>query len=219
MNHRLLRAADYPVMPWKNGAGSTREILRDAGDGLEGFGWRLSIADVGAPGPFSAFSGYQRVITVLEGEGMRLTVDGEPSRELRALDAFAFDGASDLGPGTSNEVRVVVRQIALLRPTHAGDTTRVRSGTLLVLTTTVRPSPVDLPRASVRYAVARRVGGAWQPAGTYDVTADASGRARLELDLAVGTWSVRAQARPTSANANSVWTPLEFYEVVPARPG
>lgn len=94
MNHRLLRAADYPVMPWKNGAGSTREILRDAGDGLEGFGWRLSIADVGAPGPFSAFSGYQRVITVLEGEGMRLTVDGEPSRELRALDAFAFDGAS-----------------------------------------------------------------------------------------------------------------------------
>ena len=51
-------------------------------------------SDVGAPGPFSAFSGYQRVITVLEGEGMRLTVDGEPSRELRALDAFAFDGAS-----------------------------------------------------------------------------------------------------------------------------
>ncbi|XEG72242.1 HutD family protein [Pseudomonas sp. abacavir_1] len=94
MNHRLLRAADYPVMPWKNGAGSTREILRDAGDGLEGFGWRLSIADVGAPGPFSAFSGYQRVITVLEGEGMRLTVDGVASRELRALDAFAFDGAS-----------------------------------------------------------------------------------------------------------------------------
>ncbi|SDK99237.1 hypothetical protein SAMN05216189_106210 [Pseudomonas delhiensis] len=94
MNHRLLRAADYPVMPWKNGAGSTREILRDAGDGLEGFGWRLSIADVGAPGPFSAFAGYQRVITVLEGQGMRLTVDGVPSRELRALDAFAFDGAS-----------------------------------------------------------------------------------------------------------------------------
>ncbi|MCP1650506.1 HutD/Ves family protein [Pseudomonas nitroreducens] len=91
---RILRAADYPAMPWKNGAGTTREIVRDAGDGLEGFGWRMSIADVGAPGPFSAFSGYQRVISVLEGEGMRLQVDGVDSRDLKALDAFAFDGAS-----------------------------------------------------------------------------------------------------------------------------
>lgn len=91
---KLLRAADYPAMPWKNGAGTTREIVRDAGDGLEGFGWRVSIADVGAPGPFSAFTGYQRVISVLEGEGMRLNVDGIDSRDLRVLDAFAFDGAS-----------------------------------------------------------------------------------------------------------------------------
>lgn len=91
---RILRAADYPAMPWKNGAGTTREIVRDAGDGLEGFGWRVSIADVGAPGPFSAFTGYQRVISVLQGEGMRLSVDGIDSRDLRALDAFAFDGAS-----------------------------------------------------------------------------------------------------------------------------
>jgi environmental stress-induced protein Ves len=91
---RLLRAADYPRMPWKNGAGSTLEIARDAGDGLDGFGWRLSIADVGESGGFSAFTGYQRVITVLEGAGMRLTVDGRPSRCLTALDAFAFDGGA-----------------------------------------------------------------------------------------------------------------------------
>ena len=43
----VLRAADYPRMPWKNGGGSTEEITRDAGEGLEGFGWRLSIADIG----------------------------------------------------------------------------------------------------------------------------------------------------------------------------
>ncbi|BAN51043.1 HutD family protein [Metapseudomonas resinovorans] len=91
---RLLRAADYPRMPWKNGAGSTLEITRDAGDGLDGFGWRLSIADVGESGGFSAFTGYQRVITVLEGAGMRLEVDGHLSRDLTALDAFAFDGGS-----------------------------------------------------------------------------------------------------------------------------
>ncbi|WP_435634629.1 HutD/Ves family protein [Pseudomonas solani] len=91
---RVLRAADYPRMPWKNGAGSTQEILRDGGADLDGFGWRLSIADVGQPGPFSAFTGYQRVITVLEGAGMRLVVDDVPSRELTAGDAFAFDGGS-----------------------------------------------------------------------------------------------------------------------------
>lgn len=91
---RLLRAADYPRMPWKNGAGSTLEIARDAGDGLDGFGWRLSIADVGESGGFSAFTGYQRVITVLEGAGMQLDVDGQRSRSLTALDAFAFDGGS-----------------------------------------------------------------------------------------------------------------------------
>ncbi|CAD5107321.1 HutD/Ves family protein [Zestomonas carbonaria] len=90
----LLRAADYPRMPWKNGAGTTLEITRDAGEGLDGFGWRLSIADVGESGGFSAFTGYQRIITVLEGAGMRLTVDGVESRELRALDPFAFSGDS-----------------------------------------------------------------------------------------------------------------------------
>ncbi|WP_208538767.1 HutD family protein, partial [Pseudomonas aeruginosa] len=33
---RILRAVDYPRMPWKNGAGSTEEIARDGGDGLDG---------------------------------------------------------------------------------------------------------------------------------------------------------------------------------------
>ena len=65
---QVLRAKDYPRMPWKNGGGSTEEITRDAGEGLEGFGWRLSIADIAESGGFSSFAGYQRIITVLEGE-------------------------------------------------------------------------------------------------------------------------------------------------------
>jgi hypothetical protein len=90
----LHRAADYPRMPWKNGAGSTLEIARDRGQGLEGFGWRLSIADIGESGGFSTFDGYQRIISVLEGDGMQLQVDGTLSRPLRAFDPFAFAGAS-----------------------------------------------------------------------------------------------------------------------------
>ena len=90
----VLRAVDYPRMPWKNGGGSTEEITRDAGVGLDGFGWRLSIADIEASGGFSVFAGYQRVITVLQGAGMTLDVDGQTSRELLPSDPFAFSGDS-----------------------------------------------------------------------------------------------------------------------------
>ncbi|CAM3655772.1 putative 21.2 kDa protein in hutC 3'region [Pseudomonas reidholzensis] len=93
---QLLRAADYPRMPWKNGGGFTEEITRDAGDGLDGFGWRLSIADIDESGGFSSFAGYQRIISVLQGDGMRLLVDGQPSRPLLAFDAFAFSGESQV---------------------------------------------------------------------------------------------------------------------------
>ena len=92
----LLRAATYACMPWKNGGGSTREITRDAGEGLAGFGWRLSIADIAESGDFSRFTGYQRIITVLEGAGMALRIDGQPSRPLRAFDPFAFAGDSQV---------------------------------------------------------------------------------------------------------------------------
>ena len=93
---QLLRARDYPRMPWKNGGGFTEEITRDAGDGLDGFGWRLSIADIEASGGFSSFSGYQRIISVLQGDGMRLSVDGRASRALLPFDAFAFSGESQV---------------------------------------------------------------------------------------------------------------------------
>ena len=93
---QLLRAQDYPRMAWKNGGGFTEEITRDNGEGLDGFGWRLSIADIEESGGFSVFAGYQRIITVLQGEGMRLTVEGEQSRPLLPFDAYAFDGQSQV---------------------------------------------------------------------------------------------------------------------------
>jgi len=93
---QLLRAQDYPRMPWKNGGGFTEEITRDNGEGLDGFGWRLSIADIEESGGFSVFAGYQRIITVLQGDGMRLLVDGQASRPLLAFDAFAFSGESQV---------------------------------------------------------------------------------------------------------------------------
>lgn len=96
MKTQVLRAKDYPRMPWKNGGGSTEEITRDAGTGLDGFGWRLSIADIGESGGFSTFAGYERVITVLQGDGMTLRVDGQDTRPLLPLEPFAFSGESQV---------------------------------------------------------------------------------------------------------------------------
>jgi environmental stress-induced protein Ves len=92
MSAKLLRCASYSRMPWKNGAGVTLEIARDTSGSQSGFGWRFSVADVEVPGDFSAFAGYQRIITVLEGMGMTLTVNGQRSRLLQPLDPFAFAG-------------------------------------------------------------------------------------------------------------------------------
>ncbi|HEX5533982.1 MAG TPA: HutD family protein [Actinomycetales bacterium] len=83
---RVLRYADYPVQRWANGGGTTRLVA-------DGAGWRLSLADVAGDGPFSTFPGTARVLTVVAGAGLRLTVDGV-DRLVRPLMPFAFDGAA-----------------------------------------------------------------------------------------------------------------------------
>ena len=73
MRCRKLGPADYKVMPWKNGAGSTTELLIEpAGATLEAFEWRLSMAAVAASGPFSCFPGIDRTLLLLEGDGLEL---------------------------------------------------------------------------------------------------------------------------------------------------
>jgi uncharacterized protein len=80
---RLLRAKDHRRMPWKNGAGVTTEIaIFPAGAGLEDFRWRLSMAMVTSDGPFSLFAGVDRTLAVLEGEGLRLAVEGQPEQSV-----------------------------------------------------------------------------------------------------------------------------------------
>ncbi|MGY6268205.1 HutD/Ves family protein [Achromobacter denitrificans] len=88
----LYRAEAHPRMPWRNGGGTTQEVACNPGGNASAFDWRLSIADVGQDGGFSAYTGYQRVITVLEGRGIALTVDGRAQAPLAARQAYAFSG-------------------------------------------------------------------------------------------------------------------------------
>jgi environmental stress-induced protein Ves len=92
--HRFTRDA-LPVTPWKNGGGTTREIASwPPGAGIENFDWRVSIATIAASGPFSAFTGVDRTIMLLEGDGVRLhSTDGNTEHRLeRPHEPFAFSG-------------------------------------------------------------------------------------------------------------------------------
>ena len=73
----LRRAAEHRRMPWKNGQGMTTELaVFPEGAGLDGFDWRISMAEVAADGPFSAFPGISRTLVILEGAGMTLALAG-----------------------------------------------------------------------------------------------------------------------------------------------
>ncbi|MEG3126041.1 HutD/Ves family protein [Sphingomonas sp. GB1N7] len=75
----LLPAARRIAQRWKNGGGVTRDIaLFPADSDLDGFSWRLSIAEVVNDGPFSVFSEVDRHLAVLVG---RLLLEGIESSE------------------------------------------------------------------------------------------------------------------------------------------
>ncbi|WP_030245600.1 HutD family protein [Streptomyces sp. NRRL S-350] len=90
---QVLRASERPATAWLNGGGVTREVAGfPTGAGLDGFEWRVSLADVASAGPFSRFPGIDRVITLAEGAGMALTVDGVEQLVDAPYRPFAFSG-------------------------------------------------------------------------------------------------------------------------------
>jgi environmental stress-induced protein Ves len=87
VNAALAGPASYRVMPWKNGGGSTTELLVEPpGASLgAGFLWRLSMASVAASGPFSRFPGIDRSLLLLEGDGLDLEHAGHGRTRLLPL--------------------------------------------------------------------------------------------------------------------------------------
>jgi environmental stress-induced protein Ves len=90
---KILRAANYTVMPWKNGLGSTTEIaIAPASDGLADFDWRVSMAQVTTDGPFSTFPDIDRTLLILDGGGLRLTVSNRAPVHIDRTTIHAFPG-------------------------------------------------------------------------------------------------------------------------------
>jgi hypothetical protein len=88
----IIEPASFSAMPWRNGLGTTIELLKqDLPDG-NGFAWRLSMADVTTNGAFSNFSGYDRTLLLLEGNGLTLDCDGANHRLEKPLQSARFSG-------------------------------------------------------------------------------------------------------------------------------
>ncbi|MFM9276275.1 HutD family protein [Pseudarthrobacter sp. NKDBFgelt] len=111
----IIRFADLKPEPWRNGGGVTRQIAGHTGaasghDG--GWDWRVSIAEVGKAGDFSPFPGMERVLTVVEGELLLLTVDGA-EHPLEKYRPFRFPGGADttcaLPTGDVRNLNVITR--------------------------------------------------------------------------------------------------------------
>ena len=105
--------------PWKNGGGSTRELLAWTPDVHSEGDWalRVSLADIDRPGPFSSFDGIERHFAVLSGAGVLLRwADGRSLRMSPADPPLTFNGSDapdcDLLDGTTTDLNVMARKAA-----------------------------------------------------------------------------------------------------------
>ncbi|MCW1839244.1 HutD family protein [Prosthecomicrobium hirschii] len=137
----LLPAAARVPKPWKNGGGVTTEIaVSPDGAGLDDFEWRLSAAEVASDGPFSTFPGIDRIIGILSGDGLILTVEGIGTVRLdRSSDPFAFPGDAPtvgrLAGGPVTDLNLMVRRghAARLERIDLASGTQLTSGPGLLL--------------------------------------------------------------------------------------
>ncbi|QKJ86503.1 HutD-family protein [Paramixta manurensis] len=105
--------ATLPVSRWRNGGGETREIVSFPPH-AEPFGWRASIATIASSGDFSTFPEVDRVITLLEGDGVELHAAGRYVQPLQLNQPFRFAGeeaiSAHLNGGESRDFNVMTRR-------------------------------------------------------------------------------------------------------------
>lgn len=94
MDGILLSATEYRKSPWKNGKGMTSEIHIQPTTSKfpsDDFDWRISSAVLRAPGNFSSFPGYRRVLSVWQGVGVKFE-----GQFFGPFDPFYFDGKNEI---------------------------------------------------------------------------------------------------------------------------
>ncbi|MGW3275380.1 HutD/Ves family protein [Streptomyces kronopolitis] len=125
---RILRARERAAAPWSNGGGVTREIAaHPPGAGWDGFAWRVSLADVTRDGPYSPLPGVRRILTVVDGAGLELTVDGAVRLLPGGHRPFGFPGGAATGSRLLDGP--VINLNVMLREGRADATVEIVRGT------------------------------------------------------------------------------------------
>jgi hypothetical protein len=128
----LLDPAQYRRTPWKNGGGTTIDIAGQ--DDV----WRFGRTPITAPGPFSDYTGFDRLQVLVAGRGLVLeTPDGEidvrqPFKPVRFKGETVI--ASRLEAGPVEVVNLIGKRTAVaidLRALAAGQSAALASGTHL----------------------------------------------------------------------------------------
>jgi uncharacterized protein len=114
---RILRAAAYQRMPWKNGGGETAQIAASPpGATLDTLDWRVSMAVVAQDGPFSMFPAVDRTLCILDGAGMELDFGADGGSRVVTRDTAPFLFPADvpvqarLLAGTITDLNVMTRR-------------------------------------------------------------------------------------------------------------
>ena len=93
MNIKIIDKTMFRQMPWANGGGVTTELYVHREESSGRILWRLSMAGVDTDGPFSHFAGYDRILVLLEGQGLRLRHKDGTEHALSSLyDLASFPG-------------------------------------------------------------------------------------------------------------------------------
>lgn len=91
---KIIPPNHFKTIAWKNGKGQTTELAISQNGTINNFDWRLSIASVVENGPFSDFSGYERNLILLEGQGIKLIHDDQVDILDKPLSVSSFNGSS-----------------------------------------------------------------------------------------------------------------------------
>lgn len=151
----VVRLADTKPQPWRNGGGSTRELLTwpTAGD----WALRVSVATIARDGDFSAWPGVDRWFAVVEGAGVRLTLpEGEIALSPRSA-PLRFGGElmphCRLRAGPTLDLNLMLRRSA-----GSGELRRARPGS-------TAPAGTPWRALYTADALTLELDGAWMPVG------------------------------------------------------
>ena len=215
MTWQVVHLADVTPTRWKNGGGTTRELVAwpDAAHWV----WRMSVAEVAQSGPFSRFDGVQRWFAVLGGAGVALTHYG--TRHTLTIDSapFCFDGggptACELRDGATQDFNLMRRVAGAVNDeasvaTQTGASaamTRVRGSASV--TVSVSPNTIKLVAA---YAISTRARAlfngenmpisshslVWRPVAAHDaIQIEAEDALLMEIEM-----TQNSTGQPTQVN-------------------